>query len=110
MNIDPMAPDGGWRARLRALTAAIGRLRTVLSPVQLPVLPVLGPRDIEMGHQALVGELVNGQAVGEARLGGRTLRSERRRGCRVGVPASVDEVPERLQILEQEDQAVRLAA
>src|SRR4029453_5253435 len=73
-------------------------------------LPVLRAGDVHVGHDALVRELVDGEAVGEARFGVRALRADRGRRGRVRVPSLLDEVAERLIVLEEEHDAVRLAA
>src|SRR5712691_10359468 len=101
----PRATGGPQRlppaSRFLRNAASINSTQLNSMTVQLAVFPVLGSGNIDVGHKALVRELVHSHAMREARFGGRARAPERSGGGRVRVPSPFDEVPERLKILEE---------
>jgi hypothetical protein len=88
--------------------AGLTMLRSELA--QLVVDPELRAADVGMSHEAFLGDLVERDAVEEARLNGHAFFAGRSLGRRPGIPASSDELVEPVLGLEQHDEAIALPA
>src|SRR5688572_15848557 len=95
-----MNPTGGLR---RSSSRSVGR-----KSAQLVVDPKLGAADVRVRHQALFRDLIERNAINEARAHGNAFLSRGGFGSRARVPSAGDESLEPLVRLKQHHQTVTL--